>query len=332
MNAERFEGPLFIVGISRSGTKLLRDLLNNHSRISMPEIESKFIPLFYRRFGQWDETRFREQFELFFKYFARAQFYEMMKDKGITIDIDTWREQVERWTFGGVIEALFKMLARGESEKKTIWGDKTPSYLLSIPLLKTLFPRAKFIHIIRDVRDICISARKAWKRNIYFTAQRWSDYINRCRKDAASHAAGDYIEITYEELTADPGAVLEQLCGFLGIHYEHHMPVLTFSSEEFGDAKGKTEVIHDNTQKWKTQLSAAQAGKIEAICAPLLQDLGYPLAVPAPAGRPPKRLNRLRWYFNYIPESLYFLRTHTREHGFKKTFRAFLRKIKFRFK
>ena len=99
---------------------------------------------------------------------------------------------------------------------KIIWGDKTPNYLLYLPLLKTLFPKAKFVHIIRDVRDYCLSINAAWQKNPYRAAQRWHDSIKKCRKDGKTLPQGDYMEINYEALIDDPAhanvqAALHQL-------------------------------------------------------------------------------------------------------------------------
>lgn len=333
MNTGLFTGPLFIVGISRSGTKLLRDLLNNHSRIAIPTVESKFIPRFYQRFGQWDEAEFKEKSGLFFNQFKETQFYEELIRQGRTIDEEEWRNRVKRWTLNGVIEVSFKMTVKEKGGEALIWGDKTPNYLLYIPLLKQLFPDAKFIHIIRDVRDVCLSARKAWGRNIYVTAQRWYDYISKCRREAEPFKPDSYIEVRYEDLVQNPGEILPQLTAFLGLAYENHMTELNRPPEEVGDARGATAIISANTQKWKKRLDAGlstrQIKKIEAMCFPLLKDLAYPLTNPPP-GKAPVRLNRPAKTIYAFLELFSFLRAGAGKEGLKATFKKLLKKIRFR--
>lgn len=329
MTLETFKGPLFIIGISRSGTKLLRDLLNNHSRVGVADIESKFIPLFYRLFGEWDENRLKNDFDMIFRQFEKTPFYEEMSLRNRPVAKKECFDSIEEWTLAGVIEALFRTSAQEHLKGKMIWGDKTPNYLLFVPLLKQLFPRARFIHIIRDVRDISLSARKAWGRNIYITAQRWIDYISKCRKDAAKFSPSDYIEVTYEQLINDPAPQLAGLCAFLGIKFEDHMTVLTRSPEDIGDTKGETDIIRANREKWKSQLDARQIEKIEAICFPLLADLGYTMTSPVRLKKP-QRLNQFTKRIYSFHEGIYLLRGGSGEETMKRRFKKLIRKIKFR--
>ncbi|MCP5049986.1 MAG: sulfotransferase, partial [bacterium] len=200
--------------------------------------------------------------------------------------------------------------------------------LLYIPMLKKMFPTAKFIHIIRDIRDVCLSARKAWNRNIYYSAQRWSQSLDRARKDAALHAPDDYMEIKYETLIHEPGETLKQACRFLGIPYETHMAILKKPSEDEGDARGKAFIMQGNTGKWKTRLTPRQLARLESLCAPLLTDLGYPLSQPF-TGRT-KRMNPIRMYYYYFQELLYIFRMQMKRKSVGAAAKTIFRKIKFR--
>ena len=102
-----------------------------------------------------------------------------MKVNHLHGDMESWFQGITKWDYAGVVEAYYKQYA--ENKHAQIWGDKTPGYLSHIPLLKRLYPQAKFIHIIRDVRDYCLSIHKAWNKNILRAAQRWSDDIMMVR-------------------------------------------------------------------------------------------------------------------------------------------------------
>ncbi|MCP5048402.1 MAG: sulfotransferase, partial [bacterium] len=123
-----FPGPLFLIGVSRSGTKLLRDLLNNHSRVGIAMIESKFIPSLYPKYSRWDQEKLKKEFDIFYRDFQGTFFAMSMEEEGNPIDRDAWYRSVAKWTYAGVLEALFKQLAAAGG--KTIWGDKTPLHLL----------------------------------------------------------------------------------------------------------------------------------------------------------------------------------------------------------
>lgn len=329
---QKFNGPIFIIGVSRSGTKLLRDLLNNHHRISISTVESKFIPAFYNKYGNWTEEQLRNRFNSLYNDFRSTLFFERIRAAGgigeLENDGKPWFDAVSTWTFAGVTETLFRFLIGAEDD--SIWGDKTPNYLLYIPLLKELYPRARFLHIIRDVRDICLSAEKAWKRNIYFTAQRWYDYVRRCREDAAVHAPGHYFELKYEDLLTDPEEQLKRICEFLAIDFQNEMAHLKAPAENIGDAKNQTVIVKDNFQKWKSRMDMRQLKKIERIAGPLLLDLGYLLAADQGPKTPPKRLNPLVMNFYRVSEVWHTFFQEYRKNNLGAAFKTILMQVRSR--
>ncbi len=287
-----FTGPIFIVGMPRSGTKLLRSLLNNHSAIGITVNESGYLPYFYHNFANYEPIQVRENFSRFFHDFSETTFFQRLTDNNPFIDEERWYAEIKTWSYAGVIEAFYRYYAK--SENKKIWGDKTPSYMLEMPLLKSLFPTAKFIHIIRDVRDYSLSINKAWNKNILRASQRWNDAINRSRKDAQSLPQSDYMEVRFEELVSSPQVVLPKICDYLGIAIEQNLAHLDKPSENLGDAKGSAEIVKDNYGKWKGKMKEAQITKIERICHPLLSQLGYPTADYKDSLRLGK--TEMRWY------------------------------------
>ena len=321
-----FNGPLFIIGISRSGTKLLRDLLNNHSKISLTKCETKFIPSFYRHFKNWSNEKIMNDFSTIYKSFLRTKFYSDMKKTGNLPSREIWFNKVETWSIGGVIKSLLKYPTNLNT--KNIWGDKTPNYLIHIPILKTIFPDAKFIHITRDVRDVCISAFKAWRRNYYYTAQCWNDYISQCRKDADDLSDSDYLEIKYEDLIEKPEYCMSGLCAFVGVAFEKKMCRLKNPSENIGDTKGEVKIIDTNTGKWKTQLNSRELKKIETICAPILLESGYSLSHAYP--KKIKRINPLLMYLYYFKELLYIFKNKIKNNNFVSAINTIIQKYRFR--
>lgn len=268
-----FTGPVFIVGMPRSGTKLLRDLLNNHPSIAITPIESHCIPYFYKRIKRYGKLKDFSGFEKFYKDFSKTLFFQTLSRREKLIGKVEWYEQVEKWSYSGILEAFYRAYARDHS--KTVWGDKTPSYLLHMPLLKELFPGAKFIHIIRDARDCCLSAHKAWRKNIYRAAQRWCDSIRKCRQDARAFTEEAYYEVRYERLLSLPEDTMKSVCDFLHIPYDHGMLVMEKPVEKLGRAKNIAGILENNYGKWEHSSGTADMAKIERICGSLLFELGY---------------------------------------------------------
>ncbi|RJQ68905.1 MAG: sulfotransferase [Desulfobacteraceae bacterium] len=268
-----FEGPLFLVGMPRSGTKLLVHILNNHSMIAIPGNESHFIPQYLKRMPRYGDLKEPANFRKFHADLAATNFIKRLSANGYQLSAREWYGAVEDWSSAGIIESFYRLFAKRHN--KTIWGDKTPFYMLHLPLLAEHFPDARFIHIIRDARDQCLSSRKVWNKNLYRSAQRWHDYVRQCRQDGLRMPPGRYHELFYEALIDKPAETIANLCAFIGIAFEPQMIQLKKPSENYGDAKNQAAILKQNYQKWKNELSAKQILKIEKISGALLSDLGY---------------------------------------------------------
>lgn len=295
-----FVGPIFIVGMPRSGTKLLRTLLNNHSLVGITTNESGYLPYFHKNFGRYEPIEKPKNFRKFYNDFSHTTFFQRLTKNNPFINEETWFNEVKYWTYTGVIEAFYVYYAK--SKNKIIWGDKTPSYMLEMPLLKSLFPSAKFIHIIRDVRDYCLSMNNAWRKNIFRASQRWNDSIAHSRRDAQKIPTTDYLEVFYEKLLSTPEHVLRETCGFLGLDFEENIVQLNAPSENLGDAKGAVKIVNNNYGKWRS-MNKASITKIEKICTPLLANLGYTMD----HHKDSLRLNKVEMLYYKFSDGLNFL-------------------------
>lgn len=273
MSKRKFNGPIFIVGMPRSGTKLLREILNNHSLIAISENESHCIPYFYNKFNKIENFKDKKNFKLLYQYFSETFFFQRLTQKINFINEESWYDSITDFTYSGVIEAFYQSYTQKKNKK--IWGDKTPSYLLHMPLLKSLFPEAKFIHIIRDVRDYCLSIHKAWNKNIFRAAQRWNDSIVKCRKNSKILDDTAYLEVKYENIIDDPEKNIISICKFLNIPYESNMVSLSRVVENMGDAKNYIGILKKNYGKWENEIKSNKIRKIEKICGSLLKELNY---------------------------------------------------------
>jgi hypothetical protein len=272
-----FAGPLFIVGSARSGTKLLRDLLNRSGQINLCNPETHFIPFLYRRFGG-NPTSFDAPLDQLYREFNRTPFQLFSCRMGKRImtrsDFDalggaeTWAE---------AFEIILRFYGDPDAGATAVWGDKTPSYVLEMRLLAEIFPQVKFIHIIRDPRDVALSARRVWDHNIYRVAGKWYGAITTARRDAAN-LGSNYLEIFYERLLADPEQELRRACFFVERAFDPAMTTLLLPSENIGDAKGKRFIDARNLGKYKKMLLPREQKRIEEIVFPTLADTPYDAA------------------------------------------------------
>jgi len=263
---------LFIVGMPRSGTKLLRDLLNRHPDVAIFPNESHFFPRMPALIEKHGDPRRRECFAKLYAELEGTRFMRRIRAAGIAIDRDDWFARVRGGGAREVLEALFECYAAMTGRR--IVGDKTPEYLTEVPVLSGFFPHAKFVHIVRDPRDYVVSMRKAWGKSLPRAAQRWKTSIRRLREDVLRSDVA-FTELRYEDLVASPREVLGGLCAFIGVAFDEAMLSLDRPSENLGDTRGVTSIVASNFGKWRRELRDDEVRRVERIAGALMAELGY---------------------------------------------------------
>lgn len=263
---------LFIVGMPRSGTKLLRDLLNRHPDVAIFPNESHFFPRMPALIEKHGDPRRRECFAKLYAELEGTRFMRRIRAAGIAIDRDDWFARVRGGGAREVLEALFECYAAMTGRR--IVGDKTPEYLTEVPVLSGFFPHAKFVHIVRDPRDYVVSMRKAWGKSLPRAAQRWKTSIRRLREDVLRSDVA-FTELRYEDLVASPREVLGGLCAFIGVAFDDAMLSLDRPSENLGDTRGETSIVASNFGKWRRELRDDEVRRVERIAGALMAELGY---------------------------------------------------------
>ena len=311
MPAAPFEGPLFVVGMPRSGTKLLRDLLNRHPHIGIPAAESEFLPDWARRWPSFGDLSQPEAF----RHFARrvsgsAYFVFLREEQQQQVDVPMWHATCRDYSLAGVFEALMRLDGGIGPDGPGIWGDKSPGYIHRIPLLDQVFPAGRVIHIVRDCRDYAVSIHKAWGKDPLRAAQRWHDRVSLARADGQGLGPGRYLELRYEDLLDDPEATLRRAAGFVGVAFDPAMTTLARPSENLGDARGQARIVRSNTEKWR-EMDPALRGHVEAIAGETMAALGYPVSH---RGRP-DRLSPSRMLAGQVLDGVKLLQGDLAERG-----------------
>jgi hypothetical protein len=276
MNEDKFAGPVFIIGMPRSGKKLLRDLLNQNSRIGIPIHETGFIPHMADRFGNPPKFDDQHEFHKFYEEFIQDPFFQQFKRKGRVLSKEDLDKAADKTSWHSILECILRFYAPDGRAEDFIWGDKSPHYLTYMPLLKEMLPKARFIHCIRDPRDYCLSHKKVWGKSIYRAAESWRQRMEAALAD--SHQLGtDYMEVFYESLLEDPRKTLSNICEFLDCEFISSMTELSRSPETLGDTRGQVRIVRDNRNKYLTQLTPSQVMRIEEIVCPVARVVGYEL-------------------------------------------------------
>ena len=264
------DAPIFIVGCPRSGTTLLRNLLNSHPHLTFPE-ESHFIPVFYRGYGDpRDEREARRLAE-------RVLSLQWVRRWGLKVGAESF---ADCRSFREFLCHLYEAWARQENKPR--WGDKTPPYVTEIPLLVKLFPGARIIHIYRDGRDVALS----WIRiryqpqNLYTAAKLWKANVSSGRQAGAVLPREAYLEVCFERLLQQPRDTMQRVCAFIGEPFDE--AVLGYNRLQRDPHSGRMErtgprreVEPANCAKWKTRMRTPDRVVFESVAGDLLETLGY---------------------------------------------------------
>jgi hypothetical protein len=290
---------VFILGCQRSGTTLLQHIVDIHHQVAvMPEAGW---------FGTWYELGTGLTPEGFVTPDLMPMFLRACKniDLGITPEeLYGMAGREEKVPYASFISAVFDRY--GKARGKSLVGSKNPDYLRHLNTLHRLWPQAKFVHIIRDGRDICASMSARWRSRgdfrgfpfllyekpdkvfddwsedpVITTAKWWEWNVRLGREFGRSLNSEMYYEMTYEDLVARPKAQCVALCEFLGIPFDSAM---LRHQEIFKPRRSETgTVLHARVglpitaglRNWRSEMAWEDLQRFEAAAGPFLEELGY---------------------------------------------------------
>lgn len=269
-------GPdFFVVGAGRSGTTLLRLMLAGHSRLHIPP-ETWFIEPLVEQLPLTAPLK-PAQLDAALRIMTG---HERWPDMDFPADaLRCQALAMAAPTLGSVIALVYARQAELSGKQRV--GGKTPHYLAILPQLATLFPAARFIHLIRDGRDVAISWIDAgWNRYHqrgfeWRAAMRWREFYQ------TSPWHDRVLEVRYEALVREPEATLRTICSFLGEVFEPGMldwqPRLALVPERDRHLHGKLGrgLLREATSVWRHRLARWECLAIEACLGPELRAAGY---------------------------------------------------------
>lgn len=266
--------PLLVLGVSRSGTTLLRVVLDRSPGIAIPD-ESFFLPLLARRHGRTVDA------ERFLDDLARIA---TVRDWGVRVD-DVRPRIRSGMATGDAIAAVFETYA--ERQGKPRWGDKTPMYLRHLPLLERLFPEAQYVHLVRDGRDAALSFfelpegtfTRTWAHPTTPAAFAclWRKEVSDARALGRRVGIDRYHEARYEGFVAEPERVVREICAFAEIPFDSEM--LEYAGTvDVSTKPHQQRLLRPPTvgvRSWREDMSAGDIAAFEAVAGDLLEELGY---------------------------------------------------------
>lgn len=262
----------FFVGTNGSGTTLHRAIFDSHPDLAILG-ESHFIVSL---------ARHRRRYE------RPGGFIQLAADLRQHPRFDSWNLPIDRFEerlgdlaeddYASAIRLLYRLYAEERGKKR--YGDKTQAYIHHLPFLSELFPEARFVHVVRDGRDVALAhAEGARIEQVAFS---WRRRVREGHKAGQALGPERYIESRFEELVGSPEAAVRKLCEFLDLEFHPDMLRYYERASEIVATTAKPSRHRDiflpptkGLRDWRRELTSDQVLRFEAIAGGVLDDLGY---------------------------------------------------------
>lgn len=275
----RLDSPIFVVGTSRSGTTLLYNILLSSGEFPLYEAETKLLDECAIKYGNLKRER---------------NYHRFMKDWGISkqftrsgMEIGQFQEEARGYCNSYVEFLTFFMNSMAKKQGKKRWAEKTPSHIRHMRELSKAFNNARFIHIIRDGRDVALSRRKlGWigirssdpLKRLLFSAIDWEITVRNGRR-TGNKLGHNYLEIRYEDLISNIEGVLTKINQFADVKIDRQkikdisMGSLKKANTAFGE---KMDGISGKAmERWRKDLTEEELTCLNIAIGKSLRELGY---------------------------------------------------------
>jgi Sulfotransferase family len=274
---------VFLVGSARSGTTLLRRIVDAHPEIAITP-ETHWVPRWYeQRAGVTPEGMVTPELLDRLSSYRRFARFEVQRE-----DLERLLEGDGPVSYSTFVSGFYDLFGRRRG--KRLVGDKTGEYARRIPTLHELWPRARFVHLIRDGRDVCLSVLD-WKERpgasrfvtwqedrVATTAFWWKRNVQLAREAGARLPPELYYEVRYEALVTRAEEECRALCNFLDVSFDDSM--LRFHEGRTRTERGLSPKsawlpITPGLRDWRSQMRSDDVERFEAAAGDLLDELGY---------------------------------------------------------
>jgi hypothetical protein len=290
--AGALDSPIFVVGPSRSGTTLVRSILNAHPAVSIAP-ETHYFDDLRPRLGARAQAPLADtdvrSVERYFLALGDNVYGQETNPEQVTIDAGELRR--EALLLGGTADAYFEAFCRRRMRGlgKSRWGEKTPRHVFRIVEMLGLWPEARVVCLVRDPRAVVASYRD-WKRGRpdstapdRFRATRsyhpvLSALLVKGAMEASEQARRRFgteriLLLRYEELVTEPERSVRALAEWLGVDYVSSMLDVPDRYGSYGDVNGG--ISQAPLERWRSKLSPTEISVIQTCCRGTMEQAGY---------------------------------------------------------
>lgn len=282
--------PLLIGACPRSGTTLLRGILDNHPDLAVVG-ETNFIFWLVRHRAEWGNLRKEANRRRLAEWLFDGEGRGQKRIQGSTPRDEAVQRMVDGGTtLGSMFRAIFQMYA--DRRGKPRWGDKRPGYAGFIELMFGLYPDAQFVNLVRDPRGAVASQLPlGWDEpgtELASSFATWETSIRRVDEHAAKLRPDQLIDVRFEDLVRDPADEIRKICDWATLPADDEVIDQMVTDRRKGSFR---EGWHDRLNEeidttpitsWRDRLEPHQLAFVQQAGAEHFARLGYkPVAVDA---------------------------------------------------
>lgn len=286
------ESPIFIVGASRSGTTLIRRILNGHSAVSIAP-ETHYFDDLRPRLGQRAvkplERADQELVERYFLALGDMAYGQEGDPSRSTIAVADLREEAR--SLGATPDAYFAAFCRLRMRRlgRSRWGEKTPRHVFRMDEMRAAWPDAQVVCLVRDPRAVVASYRD-WKRgkapsksadrarvtrsyNVVLTSLLVNGAMAAEERALRDHGHRYIRLVRYEDVVREPEAAARALAEWLGLEYEPAMLDVPDMYSSYDDVQPGISSVP--VERWRRKLSDTEISVIQTCCRGTMDRNGY---------------------------------------------------------
>ena len=256
---ERCLAPIFILGTMRSGTTLMRVILNRHANIEIGP-ESGFMRAVRN-----------------IKAVPNWQFGEGWYERFGLSEVDVNQRIREFYA------EIFRQHAARQGKRR--WGEKTPFHRFAMREMSEIFPDALFVVMLRHVGAVSMSLKK-WKYEVETSIEDWVRSNRKMRK-VTSHLDDDRVLwCRYEDLVSSPERTIKQVLHFLDEEFAEELllPSTTTGDVLEGGTKSGDPIDASRIDRWLNEISDKEEKLVHDLAGSALEEFGYQLKTAMPVG------------------------------------------------
>lgn len=273
--------PIFMIGTQRSGSNLLRLMLNQLNEVAAPHpphILQRMVPLI----SAYGDLKAEENFGQLVEDVCKLVELNPVPWEGVVLNRSDVAARCRERSVVALHGAVYDICAETKGAKT--WCCKSLANIKYVPEIEAYFGKPKYIYLYRDGRDVAVSFHKAvvGDKHFYHIAKEWAATQQRALQIQKDLEPSRFLAVSYEGLTGNPRMAAQDICAFLGVPYRDSM-LEYHKTEEAKRAASSSElwgnvtspVMQNNSRKFLREASKLELCIFESVAGTVLDALGY---------------------------------------------------------